>query len=286
MHVWTGAGQRDSGRAARLVLVALAVPLLAAAPATATAATAVRRRPPRPPLNQLIGHYLDGRPGAITVAIEDVNTGERWDYNGAMRNDTASIVKVDILETRLSQSGGHLSAGDAPVATEMIEDSDNDAATELWNEDGGSIGVGAYNARAGLRCTSLDPFGAWGLTLTCARDQIRLLQLLARPNRILSRAAQGTVLALMEHVVPWQAWGVTGGLPGSGVTVALKNGWLPYGSAPWIVNSIGIVRGDGRDYYIAALTRDPSEQDGIDTIEGVSGIVWRHITRHPWPPRR
>jgi hypothetical protein len=35
--------------------------------------------------------------------------------------------------------------------------------------------------------------------------------------------------------------GVSGDLPLTGVTVALKNGWLPHRNAPWVVNSIGIV---------------------------------------------
>jgi hypothetical protein len=195
-----------------------------------------------------------------------------------MRNDTASIVKVDILETRLHQTHGHLSGNERALATAMIEQSDNNAATALWNEDGGPAGVGQYNRAVGLHCTSLNV--AWGLTLTCARDQLRLLNVLSHHNHLLSDRSRGYQLYLMRHVVAWEAWGVSAGVPHAGVSVALKNGWLPYGNAPWIVNSIGIIHGDDRYYYIAVLTRDPTEGDGIGTIEGISRLVWRALRDH------
>ena len=234
--------------------------------------------PPRPHLNALIGQYLARRPGAVTAAVYDVNTNQSWNYNGGMRNDTGSIVKVDILETRLHQTDGTLSSHERQLAAAMIEQSDNNAATALWNEDGGAVGIGAYNEEVGLRCTSFDPYGHWGLTLTCASDQLRLLAELANPNRLLTDHSRQYQLYLMEHVVSWEAWGVSAGVPLEGVSVALKNGWLPHGNVPWIVNSIGILHGDGRYYFIAVLTRDPGEGDGIDTIEGISGIVWRHMS--------
>jgi Beta-lactamase enzyme family len=258
------------GAATMIVLLVLA--------GNAEARHAHRRHRP-PPLNHLIHSYLIRRPGSITVAVWDVLHRQRWNSNDGMRNDTASIVKVDILEARLHQTHGHLSHDDRALAAAMIEESDNDAATALWDQDGGAIGIGAYNRRVGLRCTSLDPFGYWGLTLTCARDQLRLLSVLAEPNKLLSIGARRYQLYLMEHVVSSEAWGVSGGVPHAGVSVALKNGWLPYDDAPWIVNSIGIIHGDGRFYYIAVLTRDPNENDGIATIEHVSSIVWQHIAR-------
>jgi hypothetical protein len=66
---------------------------------------------------------------------------------------------------------------------------------------------------------------------------------------------------------------VTGGVP-AGVTVALKNGWLPRPSG-WVINSIGWVNGDGHNYVIAVLSdHDPGEQYGIDTADHVSSLVY------------
>ena len=233
----------------------------------------------RPTLKHLIAGYIARRPGATTAAVYDVKTGQRWGVNWGMRNDTGSIVKVDILETRLHQTHGHLSDHERQLAKAMIEQSDNDAATALWNEDGADAGVDRYNREVGLRCTSLGQNGYWGLTLTCASDQLRLLNRLAEHNRLLTDRSRRYQLYLMRHVISGEAWGVSAGVPHPGVSVALKNGWLPYGDAPWIVNSVGIIHGDDRYYYIAVLTRDPTERDGIATIEGISRLVWRNLPR-------
>ena len=82
----------------------------------------------------------------------------------------------------------------------------------------------------------------------------------------------------MQSVVPDERWGVSGGVP-SNASVALKNGWLPLNSADtdWQINSIGWVRGDGRDYLVALMsTGNPSEQYGIETLDSVSSLIWRY----------
>lgn len=221
-------------------------------------------------------------------AVYDVKTGQIWTLGRGAPQDEASIVKVDILEALLAQhraSGTALSVSDVTLAQEMIEDSDNDAATALWDEVGGGRGLSAYNKSVGLThttpsgcvvCTGF-PWPGWGLSTTTALDQILLLRALLQPNDQLSRAQQAFALALLERVTPSQRWGVGDG-PSPLATVALKNGWLPLTSADddWQINSIGWISGAGRDYVIAVLTTgDPTEQYGIDTIDELSAIVWR-----------
>jgi hypothetical protein len=168
----------------------------------------------------------------------------------------------------------------------MIEDSDNDAATSLWDEDGGAAGIGAYNDSAGLTgttpsaCVTCTGFAwpGWGLTTTVPADQLTLLKQLITPgpDPLLSGAQRSYVLSLMENVAPGQRWGVSGGVP-AGVTVALKNGWLPLTDAntDWQINSVGWVSGDGRDYLVAVFTTgNPTEQYGIDTIDALSSRIW------------
>jgi hypothetical protein len=56
--------------------------------------------------------------------------------------------------------------------------------------------------------------------------------------------------------------------------VALKNGFAT--SIGWQINTTGWVDGDGRDYLIGVLTNgNASEQYGIDTVDGVSSIIWQ-----------
>ena len=76
----------------------------------------------------------------------------------------------------------------------------------------------------------------------------------------------------MENVTPSEAWGVSGGVP-SGVTVALKNGWLPLNTADtdWQIDSIGWVSGMGKELPAGCPHNRQSEQQyGIDTIDQIS----------------
>jgi hypothetical protein len=102
-----------------------------------------------------------------------------------------------------------------------------------------------------------------------------VLRQLVEPGSLLDSRSRRFELSLMENVDAGQNWGISAGVP-LGVTVALKNGWVPitsYGN--WEINSIGWIDGDGRDYLIAILTSgDPSEAYGITTIEKIAARVW------------
>ena len=239
------------------------------------------------PLSGAAASYAADRSGSVLAAVYDVSTGQSWRLGDGPPQAEASVVKVDILEALLAkQAGTALSAGDQSLSQSMIEDSDNDAATSLWDEAGGATGIGAYNDSAGLSgttpsaCVTCAGFAwpGWGLTTTVPQDQLSLLrQLIAPgPRPLLSDAQRSYALSLMENVAPGQRWGVTGGVP-AGVRVALKNGWLPLNDAntDWQINSVGWVSGDGRDYLVAVLTTgNPTEQYGIDTINALSSRIW------------
>jgi beta-lactamase class A len=218
-------------------------------------------------------HYLSGRAGNITAAVYDIDTGRTYLYRPGVREQTASIVKVDILATLLheTQTRGGLSGGDAAVAQGMIEASDNDDATDLWNDEGGAAAVHHFDEEAGMRQTS--PSLSWGLTTTTPLDQLKLLRIVMLPNRLLRTSSRVYEYELMRHVIPSEDWGVSAGV-GANAKVALKNGWLPLPGG-WQVNSIGQIVGSGRRYLLAVMTdEDPSEDYGIATIERISATVW------------
>jgi hypothetical protein len=240
------------------------------------------------PFSAAAAAYVAGRHGTVLAAVYDVRTGQTWQLGTTSdAQPEASVVKLDILETLLARpQGAALAPADDALARSMIEDSDNDAATSLWDEDGGAAGLMYYGDRAGLTKTTPSQcvtcagfaFPGWGLSTTVPQDQLTLLKQLVvpGPSPLLSGAARSYALSLMEHVTADQRWGISGGVP-AGVTVALKNGWLPLdaAAADWQVNSVGWVSGDGRDYLIAVLsTGNPTEQYGIDTISALSSLVW------------
>ena len=225
------------------------------------------------------------KPGKVLAAVYDVTTGQEWELGRGSAQAEASVVKLDILETLLAQHRG----ADLTTAQRMMEYSDNDSATTLWYATGGPGRIGSYNTAAGLRGTRLSrcvdcpgfPWPGWGLSTTTPADQIALLRQLISPRSLLTASQRRFALGLMEHVTSAQSWGVSGGVP-AGVTVALKNGWLPLDSADddWQVNSVGWVSGEGRDYLMAVLTTgSETEKDGIDLIGKLSAMVWHAMER-------
>jgi len=256
----------------------------------ASSPRAARAAGHRDPFGAAAASYLPGRAGTVLAAVYDLRTGRSWHLGQGPPQAEASIVKLDVLETLLAErargDGTGLSASDRTLARQMIEDSDNDAATSLWYAVGGAARIRSFNATAGLThtapssCVVCPGFAwpGWGLTTTTPDDQIALLRQLVTPSSVLSRAAREYALSLMEDVTPSQRWGESGGVPAQ-VTVALKNGWLPlHGTGDWQVNSVGWISGRGRNYLMAVLsTRNPSEQYGIDTIDALAATVWQRM---------
>ncbi|HEX3751146.1 MAG TPA: serine hydrolase [Streptosporangiaceae bacterium] len=231
--------------------------------------------------------WVAQRAGTVTAAVYDVTTGQTWTFGSSKPQAEASVVKLNILEALYAQHDSGLSESDTSLTREMMEDSDNDAATTLWYEAGGPSRIASFNTSAGLTHTEPSscvqcpdfPWPGWGLSTTTPTDQLALMRELIKPSTLLTSAERDSALQLMENVAPSQRWGVSGGVPDE-ATVALKDGWLPLNSAntDWQINSVGWVSGSGRNYLMAVLTTgNPSEQYGVDTIDQLGTLVWQHL---------
>jgi beta-lactamase class A len=220
---------------------------------------------------------LRGRNGVHAVSVDDRVTGVYCLYNGSQHFDSASIVKAIIMAALLrwhQETNTALSSWEKSEATLMITQSDNDAATALWDELG-MDNLQHFLNLAGMGETQLGQDGEWGLTQVTAHDEMLLLELLTAPNSVLDASSRSYQLGLMAQVTNWEAWGVTAGTP-SGVAWHVKNGWLPDATG-WHINSIGTFSGPGKDYMIAVLSdntdMNDDEQYGINTIEDVARLV-------------
>jgi beta-lactamase class A len=279
------AGRLNMAGPARVSPVATVSPARAGASRKAAAVSAARD-----PLGAAAAAYVSTRAGTVTAAVYDIRTGQTWQLGQGRAQAAASVVKLDVLETLLAErghGGTGLPASDRALTEQMIEDSDNAAATSLWYEAGGATGISSFNRQAGLTATSPSScvvcsgfaLPGWGLSTTTPTDQITLLRQLVGPSEVLTDSARDFALSLMENVTPSQRWGVSGGVPAQ-VTVALKNGWLPLEGtdADWQINSIGWISGGGRDYLMAVLTTgNPSKQYGIDTIDRLAAMAWQNL---------
>jgi hypothetical protein len=296
--------------------VAGTLPLAGALPAKDTASAS--RLPG--PLHG-VARYLRTRHGVAQVALFNKLTGRTYLLSGGRNTQyTASIVKADIMSLWLwrYQSRPGIIPDSLPYSVRyllqnMITMSDNVAATSLFYFSGGCTTLTLFNTlipthHTRVGCETPTYYG-WGNTTTTAADQVAIVRTLAYHNLALGRDAREYGLHLMESVEPAQRWGITCGpwgtrcaapdyaTPDPAVTVALKNGWkyVPTcakqdDSCPWQVNSIGWVRGKGRNYVLAVLTTDDPAGPGtagldygISTVQGVSQQIWANLAAGPRP---
>lgn len=245
------------------------------------------------PLGARARAYLAGRRGRVEAAVYDLSAGQQWSLGQQAPQAESGVVRLEILEAMLNQRTSQrkvLSLTEQELAPLMIEQSDDDAATTLWEDAGRDEGMRAFDRKAGLahtspsnclQCPGLSSPG-WGLTRTTPQDQITLLRQLVKPSQVLDKNDQKYALYLLKNVTPSQRWGVAGGVP-AGVTLALANGWLPLrdGNSGWQVNSVGWASGDGRNYLMAVFsTGNPSKQYGIQTLSHLGAMVWSALAPH------
>ncbi|HEY6788088.1 MAG TPA: serine hydrolase [Trebonia sp.] len=225
-----------------------------------------------------IAAALQGRSSTVGLAVSDPAAGLSCAFQASRHFDSASVVKATILAALLRARGGDLTDDEQDEATLMITESDNDAASDLWS-DVGTSALDRFLRLAGMTQTVPGAGQYWGLTQVTARDQLRLLHLLTTPNGVLTRAERSQELGLMAAVDPAQRWGVSAGVP-SGMTVEIKNGWLPRATLGWRINSIGCVSGKTPSgtrlpgYCLAVLTDDnPTMAYGVQTVSGIARAV-------------
>ncbi|WP_078897130.1 serine hydrolase [Streptomyces sp. NRRL S-495] len=225
---------------------------------------------------------VDRAEGAVSVAVTDLDSGQSLSYGGPGHDfATASIVKLDILAALLLRTqdlGTTPTAAQRDLATTMIENSDNDSATGLWDEIGADSGLDAANARFGLTATEAGQDGYWGLTSTTADDQLRLLRQVFTDESLLSATSRAYIQGLLDEVEEDQRWGVGAAASNGGYEV--KNGWLPRDTdGLWVINSIGRVERDGHQLLIAVVSDGNStDTDGMDLVESVARAAAEAVT--------
>jgi beta-lactamase class A len=223
---------------------------------------------------------LAGRTDSVVgLAAADPGADLTCQFHQKLHFYAASVIKVTIISALLLKVHGPsgLTRAQRNLAYLMITQSNNNAATNLW-QDVGMTDMQRFLDRAGMRHTLLSD--AWGLTLITAQDELTLLHQLVS-GKVLGKNSRRYVLWLMSKVIPAERWGVPVGAP-SGVTVQVKNGWLPYPRADdWNINSIGAFTGENIGYQIVILTGPSAggqtESYGIQTVQAAAGVINRQL---------
>lgn len=231
------------------------------------------------------------RAGDMDIAVYNNETGETTHYSNATGTlNTASVVKLAIAEAVFYQAqneGVAITDAQTTELESMLENSDNTAATTLWNEAGGKTGMDTFFDKIGASSTIAADDGLWGLTQTTALDQVTIMNVLAYPGKILTATSAETIDGMLDNVESDQTWGVSAGLVGN-ADFKLKNGWLEDAQTndsynqtdSWTVNSVGHITADGVDYTISVLTEgQTTEAYGIETIEEISKATWTTLNQ-------
>ncbi|MFD5947290.1 serine hydrolase [Streptomyces collinus] len=257
-------------------LVATATPASAAAPAvTCTSAKAGLAAK----LKKDITAALATRKGTVAVGLYDRSTNTTCTLRASSAYDSASIVKVTVLATLLwdaKKTNRYLTDRENTLAKAMITKSDNAATSTLWKQLG-MTKIKGFLSAAGMTQTKPGANGYWGLTQITVTDEQKLLKLLTAKNAVLSDNSRAYIIKLMGQVVSSQRWGTPYGVP-SGVTVAVKNGWLQRSTNGWRVHSVGAFKGGGHDYVMTVLSHGNSTMNyGIATIQAVAKVIHRDL---------
>lgn len=257
-------------------LVAAATPAAAAPPAvTCTSAKAGLAAK----LKKDITAALATRKGTVAVGLYDRSTNTTCTLRASSAYDSASVVKVTVLATLLwdaKKSNRYLTDRENTLAKAMITKSDNAATSTLWKQLG-MTKIKNFLKAAGMTQTKPGANGYWGLTQITVTDEQKLLKLLTAKNAVLSDNSRAYIVKLMGQVVSSQRWGTPYGVP-SGVSVAVKNGWLQRSTNGWRVHSVGAFKGGGHDYVMTVLSHGNSTMNyGIATIQAVAKVIHKDL---------
>lgn len=230
-------------------------------------------------LTAALDKYAASKP-EFALAVLDNRTGRMYSYEGTKRLEMASIVKVDILAALLLKAqddGRTLTSRERELARAMITQSDNAAASDLYDTIGGTAGLNAAAKRLGLKKTVASP--SWGLTRTTAEDQARLVSETADSRGPLKGESRRLIRDLMTSVVKDQRWGISAAAERS-EKIAVKNGWLARDTENqlYIINSVGRITGPGVDVSMVVLShRHKTMQGGINVVEQVATMAREHL---------
>ncbi|MET9758160.1 serine hydrolase [Streptomyces sp. NPDC006372] len=274
-------------RRARVLAVAVGtgvlVPLVASATPASAAPPAVtctsNKAGLATKLTKDITAALATRKGTVAVGLYDRSTNTTCTLRASSAYDSASVVKVTVLATLLwdaKKTNRYLTDRENTLAKAMITKSDNAATSTLWKQLG-MTKIKGFLTAAGMTQTKPGADGYWGLTQITVTDEQKLLKLLTAKNAVLSDNSRAYVLKLMGQVVSSQRWGTPYGVP-SGVTVAVKNGWLQRSTNGWRVHSVGAFKGGGHDYVMTVLSHGNSTMNyGIATIQAVAKVIHKDL---------
>jgi len=230
----------------------------------------------------------------VSIAVEDLQTGERFAVGGDTLHVSASSAKAFWVAAALDERGVDAVAG---IADPIFRSSDNYASGSaidlvgpnrvnelLWSYGMTSTALTQWSY-GGMRVATNSPRMMGGDNYTTANDAVTFLAHVARAEIL----GDGRGETLLQWMTLAPRSGTGGWLPArlpSGVTVSHKAGWLPPGCCGDdrgynTLNELGVVTApDGRRYAVSILARRGADYWGKQArfVELASCAIYRAFT--------
>ncbi len=223
--------------------------------------------------------YLDDIGPSVGVVLYDVTHSTYYTYNSSTQFIVASSMKVPIMLTFLDsveQQGREPDDDEMNLLTTMIENSNNDSASTLFEAVGGASGIAGYMQKIGVAGLSPDD-DSWGYSLITPQTMVDMLTMLYQ-GKILNEEHRVLALNFMENIEADQQAGIGDTAP-LGATVAMKDGWVTGPDNLWAMNSSGIVTTSKETYIISVYTQEQSSlDDGQAIARHICGTVASLLT--------
>lgn len=197
---------------------------------------------------------------ALGIVVYVPEENRTYAFNPGVPITIASTIKVPILMAllKLAESQGRsLTPDEQGLAEAMIERSDNDAATVLYQEINYDTGLNAFFQAIGISGFQLNNT-AFGLSTATPEAMVQVLAALLNTS-VLTDSDRQYVLDLMGHVEADQQMGIGTTAPPN-ATYALKDGWIQDDTG-WVANSAGIVTSGGHAFIVAVFSNGHASLD-------------------------
>jgi hypothetical protein len=208
--------------------------------------------------------FADGRAGRISFAVVD-EEGRMHASQPDRVHNSASVVKVLFMIALLREPGvrhDDLTASENALLQPMIQRSDNQAATAIFNRVGQPA---LYDLADDVGLDHFTTQPNWGLTTITAGSQARFF---SRIQSYIPKRHRAYAMHLLANIVPSQRWGIPPVAPGHW-KLYFKGGWS--GRPSWRVNQVMLLSRPPRSFSLAILTREqPSKAYGEESIQGVA----------------
>jgi hypothetical protein len=200
--------------------------------------------------------FVQKLPGTFGIIVRDRQTGQEWRAGDTKATTwTASTIKLAIATDLLERQQAKeitLDAADKANLDKALINSDNDAATALWNKYDGAGMLERFRSRYGMSSLAvIDGYETFWRNLRCSAEDLQ--HLMTYVLETLDATSRSYLVTTLRKVAGNQHWGVWAA--GSGLKPGNKDGWAEKpvnGRNVWVTHTVGFA-GDGERYVVAAM---------------------------------